>query len=461
MVADSVTADAELCGCGIDVSDLRVPGLGALTSCPEGCVDGAALTSVLAALDPAQLLTDTEVLDVAIGWDRVTAWTQARGLAAVAEFARRPEQLGATDPVAARARRRPLGQVGRWSPEAEIGPALGLSPASAEMRLATACQAVVRFGAALGAMAVGRIDLVRLHALIEQTSGCSDEVAAAVTADLLQQGPLASSARFRHQVRRAVLRHDPAGASARAAQQRTDPFVRCRPGEDDIAWLQARLPAEDAQAVRTVLDAAMLAMRNRAGEDRTADQLRAAALVAPFWAALASGELVTASGPLALASAAGQSPAVTVIEHPDGTSQLRGHGWVTAPTARDVRGRELSGSWPVVRVGSAFTAQEASRARDWPVEGSYRPSAALARLVRDRDGTCRYPGCPAAATKADLDHTVSWPDGPTHPSNLAVLCRRHHRTKQAPGYGLHGRDGGELAWTLPTGHVRTTRPPPF
>jgi len=60
-------------------------------------------------------------------------------------------------------------------------------------------------------------------------------------------------------------------------------------------------------------------------------------------------------------------------------------------------------------------------------ERRYRPSAALADFVRCRDLTCRFPGCDKPAEVRDLDHTVPFPMGPTHASNLKLLCRYQHR----------------------------------
>ncbi len=59
----------------------------------------------------------------------------------------------------------------------------------------------------------------------------------------------------------------------------------------------------------------------------------------------------------------------------------------------------------------------------------YRPSAKLARFVRARDLTCRFPGCTAPAEFCDIDHVIPYPLGATHPSNLACLCRKHHHLK--------------------------------
>ena len=62
---------------------------------------------------------------------------------------------------------------------------------------------------------------------------------------------------------------------------------------------------------------------------------------------------------------------------------------------------------------------------DAPPEPRYVPSRATADLVRCRDLTCRFPNCDRPADVCDIDHTVPYPYGPTHPSNLKCLCRFH------------------------------------
>ncbi|PRY62634.1 hypothetical protein BCF74_10470 [Knoellia remsis] len=92
------------------------------------------------------------------------------------------------------------------------------------------------------------------------------------------------------------------------------------------------------------------------------------------------------------------------------------------------------------------------------VEPQYRPSAALQRLVRARDGTCRFPGCLVPARDCDLDHVIPWPDGPTTAAHLACGCRRHHRVKQRPGWSVRLEPDGVMHWTDPTGRTMTTYP---
>ncbi len=95
-------------------------------------------------------------------------------------------------------------------------------------------------------------------------------------------------------------------------------------------------------------------------------------------------------------------------------------------------------------------------------EPRYRPSAALADFIRCRDLTCRFPGCDRPADYADIDHTVPWPLGPTHPSNLKLLCRVHHLLKtfySGPnGWRDRQEPDGTVVWTSPSGHTYTTKP---
>ncbi len=94
----------------------------------------------------------------------------------------------------------------------------------------------------------------------------------------------------------------------------------------------------------------------------------------------------------------------------------------------------------------------------------YRPSTALARRIRLRDGTCRHPGCHVPAENCDLDHVVPFnrtdptAGGTTTEDNLAALCRKHHRFKTFNGWNYHLQPDGTLTITTPDGHVMTTRP---
>jgi len=68
---------------------------------------------------------------------------------------------------------------------------------------------------------------------------------------------------------------------------------------------------------------------------------------------------------------------------------------------------------------------------DSPPEPRYVPSAGLARFVRCRDLTCRFPGCDEPADVCDLDHPIPYPVGPTQAANIKCLCRKQLLPKQS------------------------------
>ncbi|MGV0809709.1 DUF222 domain-containing protein [Mycolicibacterium setense] len=92
-------------------------------------------------------------------------------------------------------------------------------------------------------------------------------------------------------------------------------------------------------------------------------------------------------------------------------------------------------------------------------EPGYRPSAALSEFIRWRDLTCRFPGCDAPAQRCDIDHSVPYPLGPTHPSNNKLYCRAHHLLKTfSTGWTDRQLPDGTVEFTAPTGHTYVTEP---
>ncbi len=91
-------------------------------------------------------------------------------------------------------------------------------------------------------------------------------------------------------------------------------------------------------------------------------------------------------------------------------------------------------------------------------EDRYVPSRKLRHLLHARNQTCTAPACNAQAVFSDLDHTAPYPDGPTDQCNLNPKCRRHHRTKQAPGWKSAQPAPDTVTWTTPSGRIHTTTP---
>jgi len=92
-------------------------------------------------------------------------------------------------------------------------------------------------------------------------------------------------------------------------------------------------------------------------------------------------------------------------------------------------------------------------------ESGYRPSRALAHLVKVRNTRCTAPGCGRPAARCDLDHTLAWDKGGiTCECGLAPLCRHHHRCKQSQGWKLEQPSPGVLKWRTPAGRTYATTP---
>jgi hypothetical protein len=83
---------------------------------------------------------------------------------------------------------------------------------------------------------------------------------------------------------------------------------------------------------------------------------------------------------------------------------------------------------------------------------------ALRRALQHRDKTCRFPGCNVRI--AEGHHVRHWAHGgPTKLSNLALLCRRHHRAVHEEGYRSRfipargSRSGTGNGWTSVGGSI--------
>ncbi len=106
------------------------------------------------------------------------------------------------------------------------------------------------------------------------------------------------------------------------------------------------------------------------------------------------------------------------------------------------------------------------RPRPPPATTAYTPTAAQYRYLRARDRHCRFPGCRRTALACDADHVVPHDHdnpsagGPTCVTNLALLCRHHHRLKtHHPGWAFRLDPDGTLHVTTPGGTTLASRPP--
>jgi len=84
---------------------------------------------------------------------------------------------------------------------------------------------------------------------------------------------------------------------------------------------------------------------------------------------------------------------------------------------------------------------------------------ALRRALQHRDRSCRFPGCEVRFGQGH--HLRHWAQGgPTTLSNLAMLCRRHHRAVHEEGYQIERLPDGGFQFRRPDGRLLPNVPPP-
>jgi hypothetical protein len=154
--------------------------------------------------------------------------------------------------------------------------------------------------------------------------------------------------------------------------------------------------------------------------------------------------------------------------HPDGTAAAHGCARGRHPPPGTATGGSPAGPDPPPAAG-VRDYLAGLRVRLVPVsrghcdhdraETGYRPSRALAHLVKVRNARCTAPGCGRPASRCDLDHTLAWDKGGlTCECDLAPLCRHHHKCKQNDGWTLEQPEPGLLIWRTPAGRTYATTP---
>lgn len=451
-----------------------------------------------------ETVDDYAVVEVVAAWARLTAWAQAGAARAAAELTRREAMVinpRAPVPDDAHPARR---AAPRCAAAHEIAMRL-LIPRRAAQAMIDLGRAITGPLAPVGdALTDGDIDLPRARAFVDALGGVALPVALEVQDAVLPTAPRRSTTQVRADLAAALIATDPVEATRRHHHARDRRRV-CRPTRlpDGMAGIWAVLPAPDAVALDTALDAAARA-QHAAGDRRSTDQLRADILASVGHSALSAGwigapptgtgsggsdAVVRDTGPgdpgqsYRLGAIGGRPAQVRVTvplavllpsvteqggratratgdgpgsRAPDGgasadeqarapqVADLDGYGPITPDVARALA---LGGVWSrLVTDPWSGTVTDIGRTR-------YHPPPDLADLVRARDRTCTRPGCSARAQSCDLDHTVPYHlGGHTALWNLAALCSADHALKTAGGVRVHRDERGDLGFEMPSGH---------
>ncbi len=418
---------------------------------------------------------------IAAAWTSVASWTalqvdqsvlQATGTGSltVPVFPSRPDLGTITDPAIE-----------------DIAPALRAGPASAQRRVAQA-RTLFEVGKLWRAVASGRILDWHARLLLSDLRHINEEVRDQVITQLLEK--MADRDRrglaewtfteMRRRAKTLTARLDRDFAQRRRASH-VGRGVRVRYHGDGAGTVSADLAEDTASRVFHRLSALAQGLDDP-DDSRSMDQKRADVFLDLILGQTYLGEVVpavgTASDPGRRPPSTGEDPAsdapsggprpgstvigsgeiavvidlATLVGMDDTPGQVPGMGPVPASVARELAAGRRWRAWLTDSrsAGSQIVATS---------PGTYRPPAALARLLRAREPHCRMPGCRSMIT--DLDHVVPFPRGSTTVDNLQPLCRRHHRMKTHTRWRQEPTEGSTgWRWTSPTGITYEDSPEP-
>jgi hypothetical protein len=243
---------------------------------------------------------------------------------------------------------------------------------------------------------------------------------------------------MRQRARRIVLRVDPRGAQERAAEAKAQRCVGFEPEDDGMAKLYAYVPADKAVAIKLRVDKIARLAKAQGADDRTLDQRRADVVC----------DLLLGKPSNVQVQLQVTVPAAMLMRVDDQPGELAGYGPIAPDLARELAS---DATWRRLLTDEQGVLLEVGRT-------SYRPSAALRDFVRARDKTCVFPGCSMSAHRSDIDHTTAFPEGPTAPENLGVMCRAHHRLKQDHHWMVFQPSPGRFEWTTPSNRTYIREP---
>jgi Domain of unknown function (DUF222) len=392
-------------------------------------------------------VSEVDLVDVMGEATRDESTAIAQRLAAVGELYVRREQelpeckwwsIDATDAVAA-----------------EVSAAQNISHARAVGQVHYARTLRERLPRVAAVFAAGVIDFRMVSTIITRTENVEDEVMAGLDEALARhcvKWMKLSKPKLRDRVDLWVAKYDPAGVRVPPTID-DNRYMDIEASSIGMAFVSGHVHAADAAALDKRLDA--LAATVCDNDPRTTQQRRADAC-----GPLARGEAMLACAcgtedcPAPVERKAATSAVIHVLAEQatlDGTSDKPGYlpGFGILP-ADSVRELATSANLERLVVPSGTP------------DPGYRPSKKTAEFIRWRDLTCRWPGCDKPAERCDIDHTVPYPLGPTHPSNNKPYCRTHHLIKTfltgMGGWSDQQLPDGAIIVTAPTGHSYTTEP---
>ncbi|NJC21916.1 hypothetical protein BJ994_000992 [Arthrobacter pigmenti] len=351
----------------------------------------------------------------------------------------------------------------------------------------------------LEALEEGRLCPGRASVIVEQSRTLPAEAVPGFEAKVLETAAELNRPKLTARCRRLREKLHPETITVRRVRAETERCVLIEPGPDGMSWLSAYLPAEQAHAIHTTLDATARGLR-AADDPRTLPQLRADVFADILLNA--PGTVITGGrGGDGSGVGCGVGPTAAVggsaAGHPNGSTEREGRivgaagDGVRVPSTAKIlvtvpvfslmgltdEPAELEGYGPIPAEAARELAGNATsflRLLTHPYTGAvlgldrtrYRPSEDLRTWIQVREKTCTFYGCNRPASRCELDHLISWAgNGTTSQDNLYPVCKRHHMLKHQTDWtpkphpeGSGGGSSGGLSWTSPGGRTYTTPP---
>jgi hypothetical protein len=339
---------------------------------------------------------------------------------------------------------------------AEVSAVQNISHPRAVGQVQFACALAHRLPTVAKVFLRGAIDFRMVSMIIARTDNVEDAVMSeldeAIARHCVKWMKL-SKPKLKDRVDQWVAKFDPAGVRI-PPKVEENRYFDVEPASPGMAWASGHLRAADGAALNARLDALAATVCEHDPRNHGQRRADAAGALSRLEATLAC-ECGRDDCPAVVAQADAKSAAAAAVIHVlaeqgtvDGSSNapgyLRGFGILPAESVRQVA--KTAKLKPLTIPNSVAP------------DPGYRPSARNKEFIGWRDLTCRWVGCDKPAERSDIDHTVPYPAGPTHPSNNKPYCRIHHLLKTFGGWADRQLPDGTVVLTSPTGHVYTTEP---
>ena len=394
----------------------------------------------------------------------------------------------------------------------EIATALRLSGSTAQSRIDVARTLMQHLPGATAALAIGDISPAHANVIARESAqlirqGVLPEVLKLIEDEAVAHAEFHTPAQVANKVRSCIAMFAPEQFEAAAVEEKSARKVSYFPSPNGMATIVAFLPAPDAQTIMLAIDR-LASKTNGIAKEKLRNYRNASGQSVGNSSGQSvgnsSGQSVGNSSGQSVGNSSGQSvgneskarfnltdfsedlmdpmdahraDAITAIAAmflETNDDQLMNHGrpvtvnlTIDLPTLLGLAENpgQLSGYGPI----PASVARELAADGKWrkfitdPTTGnlldfgreSYLPPQILRDFLLARDRTCRFPGCRRSGIKGEIDHAIPWEEGgETSPSNLGLLCKRHHQLKTHGGWKLESFEDGSCEWTSPLGKKR-------